>query len=423
MPTKQHDYQIIALFCLMGFVSGLPYALVTSTFHAWLSVSDVSIQYVGWFGLVAIPFALKPLWATMVDWLRTRCRWPLERVYLLVTSLLAAILLLVSYSYGATAQTTVVCMTLGCFLCATADISIDAMRICYVTSHLQGLVTSWFVIFYRVAFVLSGGLALVFAQHTGWSHLYFYMGLLYCLTSYIGYFSIVCSRNLLQKQAPVQAKESMVHDVWHWFTNSRREILTVVCFLLLFKFHGIFLTSLLQVFLLRETGMSLAFIGLMQKSFGMIATFLGGLLGGYLSKYLTVAHGVRLTIVLQLIAAAIFMSMASGALIPTPWLVAAAVYMESFCLGISTTFVTVMITRRCDLTLAATQYALFTAMIDWQRALISPLSAAVQTNLGWSGYFFVSTVMIPFVWWAVSRRRAPLSFTDPVTITEVSTTS
>ena len=42
---------------------------------------------------------------------------------------------------------------------------------------------------------------------------------------------------------------------------------------------------------------------------------------------LTVAYGVKLTIVLQLIAATIFLSMASGALIPTPWLVASAVYM------------------------------------------------------------------------------------------------
>ena len=407
----------------MGFVSGLPYALVTSTFHAWLSVSDVSVQYVGWFGLVAIPFALKPLWAMMVDWLRTRCHWPLERVYLLVTTLLAAILLLVSYSPVATAQTTVICMVTGCFLCATSDISIDAMRICYVTSELQGIVTSWFVIFYRIAFVLSGGLALVIAQHTSWSYLYFYMGLLYIISSYVGYLGIVYFHHLFHINGIDRPRESMIHDIWHWFTRSRREILNVVCFLLLFKFHGIFLTSLLQVFLLRETGMSLAFIGLMQKSFGMIATFLGGLLGGYLSKYLTVAYGVKLTIVLQLIAATIFLSMASGALIPTPWLVASAVYMESFCLGISTTFVTVMITRRCDLKLAATQYALFTAMIDWQRALISPLSAAVQTNLGWSGYFFVSTAMIPFVWWAVSRRRAPLSFMDPVIITDTSTVS
>ena len=80
-----------------------------------------------------------------------------------------------------------------------------------------------------------------------------------------------------------------------------------------------------------------------------------------------------------------------------------------------------MITRRCDRK-RATQYALFTAMIDWQSGADFTILCSGSTNLGWSGYFFVST-MIPFVWWAVSRRRAPLSFMDPVIITDTSSVS
>ena len=78
-----HD---LLTFCLLGFISGLPFALVTSTFQAWLTQGNVSITSIGLFGLVSMPYALKPIWAVLIDWLRAYCRVSLESIFLLKKS-------------------------------------------------------------------------------------------------------------------------------------------------------------------------------------------------------------------------------------------------------------------------------------------------------------------------------------------------
>ncbi len=422
-PNRPHFYAIF-VFCILGFVSGLPYALVTSTFQAWLSMSSISVQSLGWLGLVTMPYALKPLWAFGIDWLRHQRRVPLSYCYIVVACALAVVFYLIARCQNPSHWQTIALVVTAAVLSATTDICVDAMRICFVDKAYQGLVTSWFVICYRVAFVLSGGLGLVFAKFYGWHALYSIMAvtlLLSCMAGYIGVSRLLvpaANESQQGQSLPSKHAHNTLKQLLTWFQTARSQVLSLLVFLFLFKFHGIFLGSLLQVFLLRETGMTLAFIGLAQKTVGMLATFLGGIVGGLLSRYYSHAFGVRLTVLLQGLATLILLSIAMGAVSPTQGIVAMAMYMESFCLGISTTFVTVLITRRCDVRLAATQYALFTAIIDWERTLVSPISAWVQSSYGWPGYFMVSLMMMPFVWLFVSRHAVSTAVTqsNPVAI-------
>ena len=52
---------------VLGFASGLPLALVTGTLQAWATVSDVSLQNIGFLTLVGTAYTLKFLWAPLVD--------------------------------------------------------------------------------------------------------------------------------------------------------------------------------------------------------------------------------------------------------------------------------------------------------------------------------------------------------------------
>ena len=409
MRTNRSNLSIILLFSILGFVSGLPYALVTSTFQAWLSVTQISVQSLGWLGLVTLPYALKPIWAIFIDWLRYNGRVSLAFCYLVVAASLSLVFYYIALSTHPTDLRTIILVITAATLSATTDICVDAMRICYVDKPYQGLVTSWFVICYRIAFILSGGLGLVFAKYYGWHALYTMMAVIMLISSSVGYIGVCCVVPSMQPpelqgvSSPVHVQQSLLQQLVVWFRSAHSQVLPLLLFLFLFKFHGIFLGSLLQVFLLRETGMTLAFIGLAQKTVGMLATFLGGVIGGLLTRYYSTRFGVRLTLSLQLVATSILMCIAFDVLSPTPIIVAVAMYMESFCLGISTTFVTVLITRRCDVKLAATQYAFFTAVIDWERTLISPVSAWVQSAYGWPGYFLVSLLMMPLVWMMITR--------------------
>ena len=57
----------VLVILLLGFSSGLPLLLVFQTLSAWLKDSQVSLTMIGWFSLASTAYALKFLWAPLVD--------------------------------------------------------------------------------------------------------------------------------------------------------------------------------------------------------------------------------------------------------------------------------------------------------------------------------------------------------------------
>lgn len=66
----------------LGFASGLPLALTGGTLQAWATVSNVSLQSIGFLTLVGTAYTLKFLWSPLIDryappWLGRRRGWML----------------------------------------------------------------------------------------------------------------------------------------------------------------------------------------------------------------------------------------------------------------------------------------------------------------------------------------------------------
>src|SRR6202023_195400 len=57
----------VLLILPLGFASGLPLLLTFSTLSAWLATAGVSRAAIGAFALVGTPYALKFLWAPLID--------------------------------------------------------------------------------------------------------------------------------------------------------------------------------------------------------------------------------------------------------------------------------------------------------------------------------------------------------------------
>lgn len=396
---------LLILFSLLGFVSGLPFALVTTTFQAWLATQDVSIAQISLFSLISLPYALKPLWAIPIDWLRMRFGINSRQIYFLSVISLSISLYFISTYDSFETLGVILLLLLASFSSATIDICVDAMRIIFVPPLLQGLVSAWFVIFYRIAFILSGGIALVIADQIGWNYLYRSLSLLLCLVGFIG-FLMLHSKALSKQSLPSeQSSKHFFETIYSWLKDEAKPVCKALLFIFAYKFHGSFLASLLQVYLINNAHMSLSFIGYTHKTGGMLATFLGGLLAGLISRYSTVSRGVQLTVLLQLIATATFLYLSAlGQPEKYHLLITFAMYMESLCLGTSTTLITIIITRHCKKELAATQYAFFTAVIAWQRSLITPVAGWIQTEFGWQGYFMISMLFLPLLLLFVGKK-------------------
>lgn len=158
---------------LLGFASGLPLALTGQAMQAWLSVEGLDIATIGFLSMVGLPYTFKFLWAPLMDrfelpWLGRRRGW------LVLTQLLlaGALVLMADTSPSNATRTFALLAVLVAFISASQDVVIDAYRTDVLAAHERGLGSSLSVLGYRLAMILSGGVALIWVDPTqggGWT--------------------------------------------------------------------------------------------------------------------------------------------------------------------------------------------------------------------------------------------------------------
>src|SRR5262249_32247536 len=118
----------------LGLSAGLPYYLIFDTLSAWLRSSGLSLEVIGFFGLVTLVTSFKFLWAPLVDrvqipmltrWLGHRRSWMLTCQGLVMLGLWMISGTDPSHSL---AMIAVFAVLVG-LASATQDIAIDAWRI------------------------------------------------------------------------------------------------------------------------------------------------------------------------------------------------------------------------------------------------------------------------------------------------------
>ncbi len=163
----------LVVVTLLGFASGLPLALTGQAMQAWLSMEGLDIATIGFLSLVGLPYTFKFLWAPLMD----RFELPglgRRRGWLVLTQLaLAGVLLLLASTSpsGATRVFALLAVAVA-FVSASQDVVIDAYRTDLLHASERGLGSSLNVLGYRLAMILSGGIALIWtdpAQGGGWS--------------------------------------------------------------------------------------------------------------------------------------------------------------------------------------------------------------------------------------------------------------
>src|SRR5450755_3005037 len=163
----------LAAVTVLGFASGLPLALTGQAMQAWLSADGVDIATIGFLSLVGLPYTFKFLWAPLMDrfeppWLGRRRGW------LVATQLaLAGALAWMAATPPASALGAFALLAgLVAWLSASQDIVVDAYRTDLLPAAERGLGSSLTVLGYRLAMILSGGIAFIWVdarQGGGWS--------------------------------------------------------------------------------------------------------------------------------------------------------------------------------------------------------------------------------------------------------------
>ena len=169
-PTR---LRTLVSILILGFASGLPLSLTGYAMQAWLTAEGVALATVGAFSLVALPYTFKFLWAPLMDsfdlpFFGARRGW----VLFTQLALAAALLAMASISPLAHIEWFAVMALLVAFLSASQDVVVDAYRTEVLPPALYGLGTSFFMLGYRLAMLVSGGVTLIWADtalSSGWS--------------------------------------------------------------------------------------------------------------------------------------------------------------------------------------------------------------------------------------------------------------
>lgn len=163
----------LAVVAVLGFASGLPLALTGQAMQAWLSLKGIDLATIGFLSLVGLPYTFKFLWAPLMDrfdlpWLGRRRGW------LVLTQLALALALFGMASVSPTDSIRVFALmaVLVAFVSASQDVVVDAYRTDVLAVRERGLGSSMHVMGYRLAMIVSGGLAFVWTDATqggGWT--------------------------------------------------------------------------------------------------------------------------------------------------------------------------------------------------------------------------------------------------------------
>src|SRR5262245_39371804 len=159
---------------VLGFASGLPLALTGQALQAWLSVEGIDIATIGFLSLVGLPYTFKFLWAPLMDRFELLPQLGRRRGWLILTQLaLAATLWLLAATPPKQSLQLFALLALAiAFVSASKDGVIDAYRTELVHANERGLGSSLYVLGYRLAMIVSGGVALIWTDPTqggGWS--------------------------------------------------------------------------------------------------------------------------------------------------------------------------------------------------------------------------------------------------------------
>lgn len=384
---------------VLGFASGLPLALTGGTLQAWATMAGVSLQSIGFLTLVGTAYTLKFLWAPLVDryappFLGRRRSW----IFFTQVLLAATIAAMGYYSPENNLMVLALLAVLVAFLSATQDIAFDAYSTDVLRQNERAAGAAIKVLGYRLAMIVSGGLALVLAdQWLGWHNTYFLMGgfMLLCAVA-----TVLAPEPEVISRPPSTLALAVVEPLLEFF--KRPGAWSILLLIVLYKLGDAFAGALSTTFLLRGVGFSATEVGTVNKVFGLAATIVGALAGGAFMARIGLYRSLMLFGVLQALS-----NFGYWVLAVTPahlYSMGLVVGLENLCGGLGTAAFVALLMALCKQEFSATQFALLSALSAVGRTyLAGPFTPPLVESLGWP-VFFVITVFIALpglalLWW------------------------
>lgn len=399
----------MAAILVLGFSSGLPFFLTSKTLQAWMTVEGVDLTTIGAMSLVALPYSFKWVWAPLIDryvppLFGRRRGW----IFIAQVLLLLAIAWMAFHNPRTGLQMLAINAVLIAFFSATQDVAIDAYRADVSDEHEAGAAASLSVLGYRVALLITGGLALILADRISWPTIYLLMALL-MIPGMVATWR--APEPITDLSPPASLLLAIRGPFQEFFQRAGvRTAILVLLFIVVYKLPEYLAQNMATPFLL-QVGFSQTEIGAVQGVLGLIASIVGALTGGVAVAKIGINKSLWVFAVLG--AAANLMFYALSVTGPNHLLFVASVVVENFALGLVNGVFVAFLMSMCNPQFSATQFALLSSLMGVSRDVVVAPAGGVAEAVGWPTYWLISMAMLlpgllllPF--FAPWRRESPL---------------
>ena len=375
------------ILLLLGFASGLPLALTSGTLQAWMTVENVDLKTIGIFSLVGQAYVFKFLWSPMMD-RYTPSFFGRRRGWLILTQLLlVASIFAMGYLDPAKELFWLAALAvLIAFASASQDIVFDAYKTDLLPAAERGSGAAVSVLGYRLAMLVSGGLALWIAdRYLGWQHMYWLMaGLM--LIGVVA--TIMAPEPDVSEPAPRTIEIAVVAPLKDFF--SRNNAWLILLLIVMYKMGDAFAGSLSTTFLIRGVGFDAGEVGLVNKTLGLLATIIGALYGGMVMQRLSLFRALMIFGILQAVSNAGYWILAVTD--KHIYSMGAAIFFENLCGGMGTAAFVALLMTLCNKSFSATQFALLSALSAVGRVYVGPIAGWFVEAHGWPLFYLFSII-------------------------------
>lgn len=373
---------------LLGFASGLPLALTSGTLQAWMTVENVDLKTIGFFSLVGQAYVFKFIWSPLMDrytppFLGRRRGWLLISQLLLIGTIACMGLMNPAADLWWLAALAVAVA----FCSASQDIVFDAYKTDLLPQEQRGAGAAISVLGYRLAMLVSGGMALWIAdRYLGWQATYWLMAAL-MLPGVIA--TLRAPEPAVDTPAPGTIEQAIIAPLRDFF--GRNNAWLILLLIVLYKLGDAFAVSLSTTFLIRGVGFNAGDVGLVNKTLGLFATIVGALYGGLLMQRLTLFRALLLFGLLQAVSNAGYWLLAITD--KNLFTMAGAVFLENLCGGMGTAAFVALLMTLCNKSFSATQFALLSALSAVGRVYVGPIAGWFVEAHGWAWFYLFSIVI------------------------------
>lgn len=380
---------------LYGFMSGMSLLLSGNTINFWLASYGINAKLIGFFSLIALPYALKYFIAIFINHLHINK--PQYKKWLMASQIMIASSLLALSKLSLANELALVALFgfLIAFFSVMQDIILNSNRIETLGEVKQIQGTTMFSVGYRIGNLASGAGAIFASSFFAWGDIFIGLSFIY-LCFIVLIFFLFKEVEYLPQEDLIQDKGALLSNIFiKPFKNLMpvKNLIWFLIFILVYRLADNMLMVMVNPLMLK-IGYTALEIASIYKFFGTIMVIVGVLAGGILVKkigirpslnYIGIAHvlGGLLYIVLsisekniELLYLVTIVEAGTGGMVMTAYMS----FISSMCKGKYT----------------AAQYALFSSAMGFSRVVFPCFSGVAVEAYGVTG-FFILISLISFV--------------------------